>query len=499
MLLTIPLTMPSPPKHDLTLSVDPSCGLALYRQIYEELRAAILSGRIRPGEVVPSTRELAVSLSVSRTTAKLAYDLLLSEGYIEGHVGSGTRVCDLLPEEWTGVKQKARAPKSAHPPFRPTLSAAGRALVELKSEPDHSGLPFRFHYCRPDVERFPHTQWRRLQLEGLGGRNAELFNYQQDGMGYRPLRVALAKYLGRSRAVRCDADQIVIVNGTQQALVLLANVLLDPGDLVALENPGYSGALDLARQYRARVCPIPSDHEGIRIEKLPAKGARFVYVTPSHQFPTGVVLPLARRLELLRWAAATGTLIVEDDYDSEFRFGARPVPALQGLDEAGCVAYIGTFSKTMFPSLRIGYVVLPRPLVQAVERAKWTLDRHTSLLDQHALAAFLTTGLHERHLRRMRKMYAGRRTELLNAIQAEFGSRVEVLGDPAGLHLMIRMKTPLTDAEVVARATSHGVGIISASIYYAGKSPGGEFVLGYGQVPEKDIRTGIARLARAVR
>lgn len=317
-------------------------------------------------------------------------------------------------------------------------------------------------------------------------------------MGYRPLRMALAKYLGRSRAVRCDADQIVVVNGTQQALVLLANVLLDPGDRVALENPGYSGALDLARQYRARVLPIPVDRDGIRIEKLPARGARFVYVTPSHQFPTGVVLPLARRLELLRWAAATGTLIVEDDYDSEFRFGSRPVPALQGLDDAGCVAYIGTFSKTMFPSLRIGYVVLPRPLVHAVERAKWTLDRHTSLLDQHALAAFLNSGLHERHLRRMRKVYARRRTAMLAALQAEFES-CEVLGDPAGLHLMVRIRTPLSDDEVVARAASQGVGVISASIYYAGDPPGGEFVLGYGQVPESDIRTGIRRLARALR
>jgi|CXWL01.1.fsa_nt_gi GntR family transcriptional regulator/MocR family aminotransferase len=491
--------MTSRPKHDLALSIDPSRDVALYRQIYEELRAAILSGRLRPGEVVPSTREIALSLSVSRTTAKLAYDLLLSEGYVEGQVGSGTRVCELLPEELARSKQSQSAPRTAHASLRPRLSASGRALVEMKSEPDHSGLLFRFHYCRPDVERFPHTQWRRLQLEGLSGGDADLFNYQQDGMGYRPLRMALAKYLGHSRAVRCDADQIVIVNGTQQALVLLATVLLEPGDHVALENPGYSGALDLARQYRARVSPLPVGREGILIEKLPAKGARLLYVTPSHQFPTGVVLPLARRLELLRWAAATQTLIVEDDYDSEFRFGSRPVPALQGLDDVGCVAYIGTFSKTMFPSLRIGYLVLPRPLVTAVERAKWMLDRHTSLLDQHALAAFLTSGLHERHLRRMRKIYARRRTVMLEALRAVFGARVEVLGDPAGLHLMIRMKTRLTDAEVVARAAAEGVGIISASIYYAGKAPGGEFVLGYGQVSDHAITEGVRRLALAIR
>ncbi len=487
------------PKNDLALSVDPRLGIPLYRQIYAEIRAAILSGRIRPGGSVPSTRELALSLNVSRTTAKLAYDLLLSEGYIEGQIGSGTRVCDLLPEESARIKQKQPAPKVTVTPLCPRLSASGRALIELKSEPDHSGLRFRFHYCRPDVERFPHTQWRRLQLEGLSGGDADLFNYQQDGMGYRPLRTALAEYLGHSRAVHCDADQIVIVNGTQQALVLLANVLLDPGDPVALENPGYSGALDLARQYRARVLPIPVDRDGIRIQKLPKRGARLLYVTPSHQFPTGVILPLSRRLELLRWAAATGTLIVEDDYDSEFRFGARPVPALHGLDEAGCVAYIGTFSKTMFPSMRIGYVVLPRPLVAAVERAKWTLDRHTSLLDQHALTAFLTTGLHQRHLRRMRKIYARRREVMLNALRTELGSRVEVLGDPAGLHLMTRMKTALKDAEVVARAAGQGVGIISASIYYAGKAPGGEFVLGYGQVSENDILQGIKRLAHAIR
>lgn len=491
--------MTSRPKHDLAISVDPTRDVALHRQIYEEMRAAILGGRIRPGEVVPSTRELALSLSVSRSTVKLAYDFLLSEGYLEGHVGSGTRVCELLPEEQVRRRGKDPAPGSARASLRPRLSAAGEALLRMKSEPDHSGLLFRFHYCRPDVERFPHTQWRRLQLEGLSGADAELFNYQQDGMGYRPLRAALARYLGRSRAVRCDADQIVIVNGTQQALVLLATVLLEPGDHVALENPGYSGALDIARQYRARVSPIPVGREGIGIEKLPAKGARLLYITPSHQFPTGVVLPLARRLELLRWAAATRTLVVEDDYDSEFRFGSRPVPSLQGLDEAGCVAYIGTFSKTMFPSLRIGYLVLPRPLVAAVERAKWMLDRHTSLLDQHALAAFLTRGLHERHLRRMRKVYARRRAVMLEALHAQFGPRVEVLGDPAGLHLMIRMTTRHTDAEVVARAAAGGIGIISASIYYAGRAPGGEFVLGYGQASEADIIEGVRRLALAVR
>ncbi len=491
--------MTSRPKHDLAVSVDPSRGVALYRQIYDEMRDAILSGRLRPGEVVPSTRELAASLSVSRTTAKLAYDLLLSEGYLEGRVGSGTRVLDLLPEPSTRLKPQPPARRVGRAQLRPRLSASGRALVEMRSEPDHTGLLFPFHYCRPDVERFPHTQWRRLQLEGLRGEDHDLFNYQQDGMGYRPLRLALAKYLGRSRAVRCDADQILIVNGTQQALVLLANVLLSPGDRVALENPGYSGALDLARQYRSRVSTIPVDHEGIRTERLPAKGARLLYVTPSHQFPTGAVLSLSRRLELLRWAAATETIIVEDDYDSEFRFGSRPVPALQGLDEAGCVAYVGTFSKTMFPSLRIGYLVLPRSLVQAVERAKWTLDRHTSLLDQHALAAFLTTGLHESHLRRMRKIYARRRTAMLNALQAEFGSRVEVMGDPAGLHLMVRLRTRHKDDEVMAQALAQGVGIISASIYYAGKAPGGEFVLGYGQISENAIPEGVSRLARAVR
>ncbi len=490
--------MTSRPKNELALSVDPGGDVPLYRQIYEEIRIAILTGRIGTGETVPSTRELALSLDVSRTTAKLAYDLLLSEGYSEGHIGSGTKVCDLLPEETSRVRHKSSPQRSGPAPLRLTLSATGRALVGMKNEPDHNGMRFRFHYCRPDVGAFPYVQWRRLQLDGLRGQDHDLFNYQQDGMGYRPLRLALAKYLGRSRAVRCDADQIVIVNGTQQALALLASVLLDPGDTVALENPGYSGALDIARQHRARVFEVPVGAEGLRIEALPRSGARFLYVTPSHQFPTGVVLPLARRLELLRWAAATGTLILEDDYDSEFRFGSRPVPALQGLDEAGSVAYLGTFSKTMFPSIRIGYVVLPRSLVQAVERAKWTLDRHVAALDQRALTSFLETGLYERHLRRMRKIYARRRSALLTALGAEFGRAVEVLGDPAGLHLMIRLKTRLSDEEVVARAAAQGIGIVSAAIYYAGKAPGGEFVLGYGQVSETEIVEGVKRLARAV-
>ncbi|MCI0524093.1 MAG: PLP-dependent aminotransferase family protein, partial [Acidobacteria bacterium] len=292
---------------------------------------------------------------------------------------------------------------------------------------------------------------------------------------------------------------------SQQALDLITKILIDRGDRVALENPGYLGARRAFLAQGAKLLPAPVDESGIMVEKLPAKsqakskdGVKLVYVTPSHQFPTGATLSLPRRLDLLAWAEKNGAMIVEDDYDSEFRYGSRPIPALQGLSNSDSVIYVGTFSKVLFPALRVGYVVAPPPLARVFARAKWLADRQTPMIEQRVLTDFINEGHLERHLRRMRTLYEKRRQALVRALETHFADRVTILGENAGMHLMIKLRSRLGDEEVVERARGCGVGIVSARLYYLGGVRRDEFVLGYAALSERRIQEGIRRLAGIV-
>ncbi|MDX2034547.1 MAG: PLP-dependent aminotransferase family protein [Blastocatellia bacterium] len=496
---------------DIAITLDHGAAQPLHAQIYEELRGAILTGRLKAGERVASTRALARSLRVSRTTVTQSYERLISEGYLWTAVGSGTSVCRQLPEELsrpapTTIPSGGRPTRKA----APSLSALGRELAAIVREPKDSALQINFKYCHPAVDHFPMQLWRRLLLRQYRGDDARLLDYADDGRGFAPLREAIARYLGRSRAVRCDADQVIIVNGSQQGLSLTAQVLLDRGDAVGMENPGYLGARHAFLAQGARIHPLPVDEAGLQVERLAAfsSGSRraalkLVYVTPSHQFPTGAILSLPRRLELLAWAESNGAWIVEDDYDSEFRYDSRPMPCLQGLAENDSVIYIGTFSKILFPSLRIGYLVVPRPLVEVYEQAKWLSDRHTPTIEQWALADFIGEGHLESHLRRMRVLYDQRRQALVRALQRHFGDRVTILGENSGMHLMIRLCMKIRDEQFLQFAAAAGVGINSARLYQldgtldeARENAGrGEFVLGYAALSERKIQEGIRRLS----
>ena len=484
---------------DLTLNLNPRAPQPLHQQLYHELRHSILNGRLTAGQRIPSTRALADALGISRSTVTQGYDRLISEGYLETAIGSGTAVSAQLPEDAlqaAPVKQ-AVAKKELRPAKPPKLSLAGQTMLTMQREPD-TALPYNFKYCRPAVDEFPLAQWRRLLLRQYRAENVKGLDYAADGRGEPSLRAAVASYLTRARAVQCDAEQVVIVNGSQQALSLISQVLLDRGDVAALEEPGYHGARHAFQAYGARLHPVTVDEAGIVPEALPAKGARLLYVTPSHQFPTGAVLSLARRLELLQWAQATDTWVIEDDYDSEFRYECRPVPALQGLATHDQVLYVGTFSKVLFPALRIGYLVVPRALVAVFEQAKWLQDRHKPTVEQRALAEFINEGSFERHLRRMRKLYDQRRQALARALETHFGERVMILGANSGMHLMIRLQSRWSESEVIARAAEAGVGILGASIYYVGEAAQNEFVLGYAPLSERKIQEGVKQLARAV-
>lgn len=484
---------------DLAITLDRHSSLPLHQQLYEELRQAILSGRLLPRQKAPSTRLLAKSLGISRTTVTQSYEQLLSEGYLETIAGSGTYVCAQLPDDLLHSDSMAVEPNSTPLPIQ--LSHYGDCLSQTPFMLQPSlDLPISFRYGQPALQHFPIALWRKL-LSRYCMATSDWLDYTTDFQGYRPLRQVIARYLGRARAVQCDPEQIIMTNGTQQALDLVMRLLINPGDGIAIEDPGYLSARRVFLSHQAKLFPVPVDESGLIVEKLTdlaSDSLRLVYVTPSHQFPTGAILSLARRLELLAWAQQTNALILEDDYDSEYRYGERPIPALQGLDRHHSVIYIGTFSKVLFPSLRMGYLVVPQPLVPLLAQAKWLSDRQLPTLEQQVLTEFIEAGHLESHIRKMRSHYDHLCQTLVQALKSQFGDRVDIFGETAGIHVMVKLHTPWSDAEVIERAAQVGVGIMSAQPHYFSPDDQGEFIFGYGDLNEEQISAGIACLAQAL-
>jgi GntR family transcriptional regulator/MocR family aminotransferase len=362
-------------------------------------------------------------------------------------------------------------------------------------------LRYDFRYGLPAVEDFPHDIWRRLLTRRARSASLRSLRYGPPE-GYGPLREAIADYLRRSRAVICEPEQIVVVNGSQQALDLTARILLDPGDRVVIEEPHYQGARQVFLAAGAELLPGRVDAEGLDVTALPkaAAEARLAFVTPSHQYPSGAIMSLARRLALLSWAEATDAYVLEDDYDSEYRYEGRPVEAVQGLDRHGRVIYVGTFSKVLFPALRLGYMVLPRPLVQPILAAKWLTDRHTSTLEQEMLTDFIREGHFERHLRRSRTRNAALRAALLEALHTHLGSRISISGANAGIHLLVWLHDVAPDQldALIAAAARADVGLYAVTPYYMTPPSQAGLLLGYAAMTETDIRDGIERLARVL-
>ncbi len=467
-------------------------GGPLFRQIYAGLRKAVLEGAFAPGERLPSTRDLADELHVSRTVVLMAYEQLLAEGFVEGRAGSGTYVPgNLGPKPLR--KQQATV--------RLRLSRFGGAAAAAASNldfPRWDAHPPRydFSYRRTPVEDFPFEAWRRILMRRARQAPVKALDYGPAG-GSVALREAIAAHLRRARAVVCDPSQIIIVTGSQQALDLAARVLMERGDRVVVEDPQYQGAREIFRAAGARLYPVPVDGEGLNPEKLP-KRARLAFVTPSHQLPTGTILPLSRRLLLLEWANKAGAVVVEDDYDGEFHYEGQPVESMQGLDREGRVIYLGTFSRTIYPALRLGYMVAPSSLVAALTGSKWLCDRHTATLEQETLAEFIASGAYERHLRRLRRANSGRRRAVLESIQKYLGERVSVTGHSSGTHIVLWPHGRDSEKTIIERAASVGVGIYGISGYYLSGPSRPGLMLGYARMREGDIREGIRRLAEAL-
>jgi GntR family transcriptional regulator/MocR family aminotransferase len=462
--------------------VDRTSSKPLHRQIYDQWRQGILNGRFHRAARVPSTRELAAELAVSRSTVTVAYDQLIAEGYLETARGSGTFVGRELPSHKpaTGSEQASPVPR---------LSRYGAGLNRDFAYPRTARGFLCLTQWRPDLGLFPIATWRKLLMRRLRSAAPELFDYSDQSAGFDPLRQEIAAYVARSRAVRCTPAQVIIVNGSAQGIDLCARLLLDEGEEVSIENPGYHGAHRIFAGYGARLRPAGIDDNGIVIQDL-GKKSRLVYVTPSHQFPTGVAMSLGRRLELIEWARKHSAVVIEDDYDSEYRYSGAPLPALQGLAPGVAVLYIGTFSKVMFPALRIGYIIAPPNLVAPLRRAKWLADRQTPFPEQAALADFISEGHLERHIRRMRRTYGERRSALVEALDRYFGDRVHIRGDAAGMHLLVRFE----DQHMAGKAAAAKVQLLSSAACYLTEPPAGEFILGFSAIGERSIREAIRRL-----
>ena len=482
------------------LAVDGGSPVPLYRQLYESLREAILSGRLAPGTRLASTREAAAELGVSRNTVTNAFEQLLAEGYVESRTGSGTYVSKSLPDELLD----ARVRLTRHVRFERKgrgLSARGEALAKMEFKADCPALgpagPFRLGAA---MDAFPFQTWQRIVTRHWQRPQRSLMGYG-DPAGYPPLREAVASYLGAARAVRCTPEQVIIVAGTQQAIDLVGRVLLDPGDVVWVEEYSYPAARGALAAAGARLVPMPVDEDGLNVCQAAARapGARLVYVSPSHQYPLGATLSLARRLKLLEWAARAGAWVLEDDYDSEFRYAGRPLAAMQGLDTGGRVIYLGTFSKVLFPSLRLGYMVVPPDMADAFTTARALVGWCSPLIDQAVLTEFIAEGHFARHIRRMRALYARRQAALVEAAGRELRGVLEVGPDAAGMHLLGWLPEGVDDREAARAAARYGVQAQPLSYFAVEHNRRGALVLGYAAPEEREIREAAGRLAQALR
>ncbi|RKG86248.1 MocR-like pyridoxine biosynthesis transcription factor PdxR [Corallococcus terminator] len=451
--------------------------------IYRELRAAILDGRLRRGERLPPTRELALRLDVSRNTVSLAYEWLTAEGLLEARTRAGSFV------------QGEPLPREARKGQASRVRLRARAFWREQPDPPERRPPtgHGFDVGVPDARHFPFDMWRRLVARQL--RAAALPGGYAEAVGHRGLREAVVRHVGVARGVHADVEDVLITNGAQQAIDLVGRVLIEPGDCVAVEEPGYPPARQVFHSLGARVVPVPVDAEGLDVRALP-DSARLVYVTPSHQFPLGMPLSPARRGALLEWARQRDAVIVEDDYDSEFRFGGRPLETLHGLDRSGRVLYVGSFSKVLLPGLRMGFLIAPPSLQRELRLARRVMDWHGPFAEQAALARFIDGGMFARHIRKLRREYAERHARVEEGLARHCADWLEVVPSLAGLHLCATFRRGglKLERETVARARAADVGLVTLSRYYAGPRARPGLVLGYGALPTARIPEATRRL-----
>lgn len=477
------------------LVLDSESETPLYRQLEEQIRDAIWSQRINTGERLPSTRLLAKQLGVGRNTVINAYDQLIAEGFLLARNGSGTRVSDAVPGD-EPPQPNSRGQKTFEIRLSEKVRAIDQVLPWLHWDDEQGALPFRPH--TPSSDAFPYKIWTRLTTTRQRQMPHKLLQ-NADSRGYRPLREAVAGHLGVARGVNCHSDQVMITAGAQQGIELLAKILIDPGDVVVMEEPGYTPAAISFELAGARIVRIAVDDEGLDIEELQQRvsAARLIYVTPNNHFPLGVTMSLQRRAALLQWAQECGAVIIEDDYNGEYRYTGRPLPALYSLAELGRVVYMGSFSKLLFPALRIGYMVVPEALIDHLAAARWLLDRHSPPLEQAVLTDFIDQGHFVRHLCRMRTLYADRQQALIRASAKYLKGILSVPTMPGGLHLIGWLAPDVSEERLLAAGVGENIELLPVSLFSTRQVSTAGIILGYAPFTEEQIETSCNRLAQA--
>jgi GntR family transcriptional regulator/MocR family aminotransferase len=479
----------------LLIRIDGRARDGLQRQVYTAVQRAILDGVLGPGTRLPSSRTLAEDLRVSRTTTLLAYEQLLAEGYLAARHGSGTFVAGELPDDLPQQVSPQRVARTKHP----QLSRRGVALTTTPGPARRIvGPPRAFRLGAPALDLFPLRLWSQLVTRRLRSTTIGQLDYT-DSAGFAELRRAIAEHVQTARATRCGADQVFIVAGAQRGLQMICAVLLDPGDRVWLEEPGYPGARSALMGAGARIIPVRVDNDGLDVAAAArgAADARMAYVTPSNQFPLGVPMSLVRRLELLKWANGAGAWVVEDDYDSEFRYGTRPFPCLHGLDADGRVIYVGTFAKSVFPALRLGFVIVPSDLHDKFLAARQTADLHPPLLEQTALADFIGGGHYARHLRRMRAAYCERLEALADAAEHLCAGALRLRKVQTGLHAVAELDG-VDEERVYEEARDRGIEVAPLGMYFIGRRTVNGLLLGFASSRPDVLRRGMERLAASI-
>lgn len=475
------------------IQLDRSSPTPLHRQIYDALRLAILDGRLSSGARLPSTRELSTMLTVSRNTVLNAFDQLIAEGYLESRKGSGSFVTEALPDD---LLQSFRTHKQQIPDEgKRKMSRRGQVLAQFY-RPDQwrNDLRRLLPGSKPDLTRFPFHVWDKITRQQIKSLDSAEYHYSNNH-GYRPLREAIATYLQVARAVRCSAEQVIITSGSQLGLYLSAQVLLNPRDKAWVEDPGYIGALGNVNMALGRSVPVPVDQQGLDVAAGVARApdARAAFVTPSHQYPLGYTMSLSRRMALLNWASENDAWIVEDDYDSEYRYRGFPLASLQGLDTNQCVVYIGTFSKVLFPAMRMGYIVVPEDTLGAFLIARGLIDMHPPLLTQAVLTQFINAGHFVRHIRRMRSLYAARQKCLIDCVAANLSDFVTLEVVDGGMQ-MVGWLSPTVDLAKVRAYLVEKYQVTIESIVYKGEDV---LVLGFTGLSAEQIEADVVLLRSA--
>jgi GntR family transcriptional regulator / MocR family aminotransferase len=496
----------------LQLDIDSHSILPAYAQIASALRAAILDCTLAEGDNMPSLAVLSKQLGVSRSTIAKAFDILASQGYITISQGSGAKVSRrymgvlstgqvsndaLLPADFSHKAEltSAFSTYSQSDPIK--LSAYGRRLLKLSAESVYSESPeLQTYSSGPDLELTPFSQWKSLLEQNCRKRDVSRLDYSHEPFGYPPLREAYAAYLIRARAVRCSSEQVVVFSARELKLDLICRMLIDPGDCVAVEDPGYPDVRQRFQAYGASLIAIPTDHDGLCVDKLESvhQKIKILYVSPSYVEPTGAVLSLERRHKLLEWARRNRTFIIEDDYASEYRYNGRPLPSLQGLDRSDLVIHLSCLWKVLFPVLRLGFLVIPRSLTEMFTLAKALNENDLPLFDQFALTDFINDGILERHIRKTRAIYARRREKLVDSLKRALGENIQISEEAAGFELLVKLKTKLKSQELLTLARLQKLPIFSSQPNYFNSVVDGEFILPFAQFDESCIDDYVAKL-----